>query len=204
MADSLPGGKRVRPLSRLKKIVANFLIAGIFLGFAALITALAPTFDLRFVRAGQKTADLQIRRMLLWVVPVSTQVVNGVTMAGTTTQTPQQNNQHRSASDRAFGNSERGGSSFDYQQVTVGELVFSTAQGEVHILADDKRKSEFSGKIRDFLSSSNPELRLRVPANWMVGVVIPGIIALLAVLPLLSLIELVFFHREPRSGSTSS
>jgi len=38
----------------------------------------------------------------------------------------------------------------------------------------------------------------------MVGVVIPGIIALLAVLPLLSLIELVFFYREPRSGSTGS
>ena len=33
---------------------------------------------------------------------------------------------------------------------------------------------------------------------------IPGIIALLAVLPLLSLIELVFFYREPRSGSTGS
>jgi len=203
MTDSLLGKSRDRPLSRLKKIAANFLIAAVFLGFAALITALAPTFDLRFVRTGQQTADLQIHRMLLWVVPVSTQVVNGVKMAGTTTQTPQQNNQHRFASDRSFANSERSGSSFDYQQVTVGELVFSTAQGEVHILADDKRKSEFASTIRDFLSSSGPELRLRVPANWMVGVVIPAIIALLAVLPLFSLIELIFFYRVPRSASTS-
>lgn len=137
----------------------------LFVGFAALITLLAPSYRIVLRREGGVQARIEQR--LLWVIPVSVRLVDHVTGAKTTTEQPEPGEPMPGQNRAEVRPAE-----------TVGYLTLQGASGEARVMVSPADLSAMRRQVEEFLHAESPaELRLRAVANWKVSVLAPGIVA---------------------------
>jgi len=162
------GGQR-----RIRGLAVSIGVAAFFLGFAAIISWLAPVhvLDLRREEEGIR-ADIAQR--LLLVVPIQTRTLAGVTGVSTRRYAPP-----------VYVNPDEPAAVVRPEE--QGFLVLQAARGSAEISTSPAELEDAERSVREFLSGSDARLRRRLVSNWKFGVLVatlvavPGVLILLAV-----------------------
>ena len=157
----------------LKSSVVTLSVVALFIGFAGLITLLAPTY-LLVLRRSDAGVQARIEQRLLWWVPIRVQTVEAVTGVKSATEQPER------------GDPRPGQSRADVSPAEmVGYVILVGAGGEIRTMVSPENLADVRREIESFLGERDPELRVRTVANWKAAVIAPGIVAALGGLLLL-------------------
>jgi len=149
-------------MSRGKSALAVLGVAAFFVGFAGLMTLLAPTYSLVLHRATEGVS-VRVEQRLLWWVPIRGQTVEKLKGVKSSTERPEATDAHDGR---------------DLQTPeTVGDLVLVGATGVSRTMTSPENLDDVRRAIEDFLPGGPSELHLRTVANWKFAVLIPAILA---------------------------
>jgi len=149
-----------------RRLAASVGVAALFLGLAALISALAPVSTLTLRRQGSQEASAAVDRLVLFVIAVRGKTLAGITGVSSRTYAP------------AAG-PEPGTNPADVTRPELqGFLVLESDASTIDIPVSPSDIEAVERSVRDFLADDEPLLRLHLVSNWKVGVVAVILVAL--------------------------
>jgi hypothetical protein len=150
--------------SWLRGAVAVFGVAVFFLGFAALVSWMAPTYALTVTRLADGSAAASVTRYILFVVPVSTLTQASFDHLAVRVDQPPQSRiedpQSRSITPEQ-----------------VGTLTMSGDGEPLEVMVAPSHLFDVERSIKAVLAGKQTDARFYLVANWLVAVYVPAIVA---------------------------
>ena len=178
--QDIPLPRHEKP-SRLKNVLFVLGFAVLFVGFAGMITLMAPISSIEMARRGDGNVDADVRQYALWVLPFRSMTVRNVRSAADRVDHPEPSSIDGRTSSRDSA------TEGPLQPEAVGNLILTGADGQVSTYSSPENLYDAVRDVNQFLRGQATHLKFWQVANWKFSVIIPAVVAFPGLLLLVDL-----------------
>ena len=172
--------------SKLKSVFVVLAGAVLFIGFAAMVTLMAPISSIKLERNRDGSVDAEVRQYALWVLPFRSMTVHHVQTASDRVDHPERSSIVGPTRDQDPSTGRT------LQPEAVGNLILTGADGTISTYTSPENLRDAVRDVNDFLHGQATHLELWEVANWTFSIIIPAVVALPGLLLLLGLVVDIF------------